>query len=468
MTDGGTEQGGAKGGSLWSLSGPIDRRSYTIAGGAVLLVQNVVIRLVATALYDDLWSVFDQYLTLYGLLESPFHEPVSGEVALSVAATSLPFTLLVIWLTVRRLNTFQVSRWWALLMVVPPTSLAVFLVLSVIPSTPRRQPRNAGDPPSDASLIPESAAGSAWFSVVATVPLAVLAAVVATQGLETYGWGLFVILPFWLGMASAILYGYRRDRTWAQSLGIGILANVMFGMLLLVLALEGLVCIIMAAPIGALLGAIGGITGYLLQSYFGLTKSIAAVVVLLAMVPFVMGIEGADSSEPAELLVESSVDIDAPPEVVWREVVAFDELPPPEDWLFSTGIAYPTHASIEGRGVGAIRRCEFSTGAFVEPITVWDKPKRLAFDVKRQPHPLEETSPWGAIEPPHLGSLFRSQRGAFRLHERAGGGTRLVGKTWYRQDIWPAAYWRSISSRIIHRIHMRVLRHIERVAEGAG
>jgi hypothetical protein len=176
---------------------------------------------------------------------------------------------------------------------------------------------------------------------------------------------------------------YRHDRTWAQSLGIGILANVMSGVLLLAFALEK-----------------------------------------------------ADSAEPAELLVESSVDIDAPPEVVWREVVAFDELPPPEDWLFSTGIAYPTHASIEGRGVGAVRRCEFSTGAFVEP--------------------------------PHIDSMFRSQRGAFRLYERADGGTRLVGKTWYRQEIWPAAHWRSMSNRIIHRIHMRVLRHIERVAEGAG
>ena len=455
------------GGSLWSLTGPIDRRSYTIAGGVVLLVQNVVIRLVAAATYDDLWSVFDQYFTFYGLLKHPFQEPVSGEVALVVAATSLPFALLVIWLTVRRLITFQASRWWALFMVVPPTSLVVFLVLSVIPSTSGRPRRNVGDSPPDASLIPESAAGSAWFAVVATVPLAVLAAVVATQGLETYGWGLFVILPFWLGMASAILYGYRHDRTWAQSLGIGILANVMFGVLLLVFALEGLVCIIMAAPIGALLGAVGGITGYLLQSYFGLTKSIAAVVVLLAMVPFVMGIEGADSTEPPELLVKSSVDIDAPPEVVWREVVAFDELPPPEDWLFSTGIAYPTDASIDGRGVGAVRRCEFSTGAFVEPITVWDKPRQLAFDVERQPHALEETSPWGAIEPPHIDSMFRSQRGAFRLHERADGGTRLVGKTWYRQEIWPAAYWRSISNRIIHRIHMRVLRHIERVSEAA-
>ena len=33
--------------------------------------------------------------------------------------------------------------------------------------------------------------------------------------------------------------------------------------------------------------------------------------------------------------------IDAPPETVWRHVVAFSELPAPEDWLFRIGIAYP-------------------------------------------------------------------------------------------------------------------------------
>jgi hypothetical protein len=40
------------------------------------------------------------------------------------------------------------------------------------------------------------------------------------------------------------------------------------------------------------------------------------------------------------------------------------------------------------------------------------------------------------------------------------GGTRLEGTTWYHHGLWPAAYWQLGSDAIIHRIHLRVLRHI--------
>lgn len=60
--------------------------------------------------------------------------------------------------------------------------------------------------------------------------------------------------------------------------------------------------------------------------------------------------------------------IAAPPEQVWPHVLDFPELPPPHQLVLLAGIAYPEGAHLEGRGVGAIRRCEFSTGAFVEPI----------------------------------------------------------------------------------------------------
>ena len=85
--------------------------------------------------------------------------------------------------------------------------------------------------------------------------------------------------------------------------------------------------------------------------------------------------------------------VNAPPEKVWNHVVTFSELPPAEDWLFSLGIACPTCVTIEGTGVGAIRHCNFTTGAFVEPITAWDEPNRLAFDVISQPPPMKELSP---------------------------------------------------------------------------
>jgi hypothetical protein len=119
-----------------------------------------------------------------------------------------------------------------------------------------------------------------------------------------------------------------------------------------------------------------------------------------------------------------------------------------------------------GATVGAMRRCEFSTGAFFEPITAWEPPARLAFDVRAQPLPMEEWSFYAKLRPPHLERSFRSLRGEFRLVALPGGRTRLEGRTWYALELAPAPYWRAWCDWIVHRIHARVLAHIARESTG--
>jgi len=163
--------------------------------------------------------------------------------------------------------------------------------------------------------------------------------------------------------------------------------------------------------------------------------------------------------------VVPSVVIDAPPEVVWRHVVSFRELPPPHEPLFRLGVAYPMRARIQGQGVGAVRRCEFSTGAFVEPITAWDAPRRLTFDVRDEPPPMRELSPWPVVHATHLDGYFRAVKGEFRLVPLPGGRTRLEGSTWYTLAIHPQGYWTLWANALVETIHHRVLVHIRRLAE---
>jgi len=149
-------------------------------------------------------------------------------------------------------------------------------------------------------------------------------------------------------------------------------------------------------------------------------------------------------------------------------VVAFSEIPAPQEWMFRAGIAYPIRAEMLGTGVGAERHCVFSTGAFVEPIQVWDEPRLLKFSVTSNPAPMEEWTPYSHIEPPHLHGFLESEGGQFLLTPLPNGGTRLEGTTWYKHGLWPAAYWRVWSDAIIHRIHLRVLLHIRDEAEAHG
>lgn len=118
-----------------------------------------------------------------------------------------------------------------------------------------------------------------------------------------------------------------------------------------------------------------------------------------------------------------------------------------------------------GKGVGAIRHCEFTTGRFVEPITVWEPPYRLGFAVKSQPPVMNELSPYPNIEPLHLEGYFENHRGEFLLERLPNGHTRLIGTTWYENHMWPQAYWQLWSDLLIHRIHLRVLNHIKAESE---
>jgi hypothetical protein len=178
-----------------------------------------------------------------------------------------------------------------------------------------------------------------------------------------------------------------------------------------------------------------------------------------------MGVEHAVQPVPPVYQVKSEIEVEAPPATVWKQVIAFTEIPEPREWIFRAGIAYPIRAEILGSGPGAERHCIFSTGAFVEPIQVWDEPNLLKFSVASNPPPMEEWTPYSKIDTPHLHGFLVSQGGQFLLTALPGNRTRLEGTTWYRHTLWPAAYWRLWSDYIIHRIHMRVLEHIKKAAE---
>jgi hypothetical protein len=224
----------------------------------------------------------------------------------------------------------------------------------------------------------------------------------------------------------------------------------------------------MAAPLAGATAALGAAMGWVAVLIAGHVSSPARTTPALVFLPIWM-IAEALAPQPATdetYSTSTTVVVDAPPEVVWEHVVAFPELPPPDDVWFDLGVAAPTGAVIEGEGVGAIRRCRFTTGEFVEPIEVWDPPHELGFGVLHQPQPMFEMTPWD-IHPPHLDGYFRSTRGRFLLEPLPGGRTRVTGQTFYELDIAPRAYWRLWADHLVHRIHLRVLRHVARIsAEG--
>jgi hypothetical protein len=285
-----------------------------------------------------------------------------------------------------------------------------------------------------------------------------------TVYLPRYGWILFLMLPFVLGFASSVIYAPKGDKPYWKCFLAALSTMVVLGGFILAVAIEGAICLVMAVPLAAPLVAIGALSGLTLtQQLNSNAAGIGLSALLFVSMPFFMGFEASQKSTPTVHQVVSTVEIDAPIETVWRNVVEFPQIDAEPEGILKLGFAYPINAKIEGEGIGAVRYCNFNTGPFVEPITVWQEPHLLAFDVKEQPAPMTELTPYEHLHAAHL-EYIRSQKGQFRLYEK-DGKTIVEGTTFYTHDIAPDFYWRIFSDEIIHQIHLRVLNHIKVVSE---
>lgn len=304
----------------------------------------------------------------------------------------------------------------------------------------------------------------------ATIQASLLSAAVAGVILfmfREYGLTIFLVNPLASGIYAAMVPRERPSGAW-RKIGEALLAAVIYtvvtSLFLLVVAIEGAVCLAMASPF--VLGCF--LAGFLMKSFLFKPARLLHSTKLFAFVAVNLLCGFAESSlghEDEMLLVRTSVRIQGTPAEVWDKVITFSRIPEPTEFLFRHGISYPIHATLDGTGVGAVRSCNFNTGSFVEPITAWKDHELLAFDVAEQPLPMRELSIWD-VDAPHLDDYFRSHRGQFALRPLGGDSTLLEGTTWYTIRVHPNAYWRLWSDRIIHAIHARVLEHIKRDVEG--
>ena len=455
---------------MWRWQGTVGRGTYATVGVSALAAKFLLDRWVAGAFFHREWVPWNYLFPLGPRVEWSAARAAGDPVfAATMMAMALPFIWLGVTLTVQRLRDAGQPVWLVVLFFVPVVNLLFLLLLCVIGTHPRAESKQAAPWPETKplnSFIPRSKFGAGAFAILVTALVGLVFTLFSTQALRMYGMGLFVAAPFCLGMFAVLVYSYHEPRSFGSCLAVSLTPLAILGVVLLAVAIEGLICILMAAPFAVGLAALGGTLGYSIQAGYWRAKEAPAMLsIVLLFTPSFIGVERLANAQPETFVVKSAIEVNAAPEAVWKEVVAFAEIPPPKELIFRAGIAYPIRAEISGHGAGAVRHCVFSTGAFVEPIEIWDEPRLLKFSVTENPAPMHEITPHANIEPPHLHGYFVSHQGQFLLTPLPGGRTRLEGTTWYSHTIWPETYWHLWSDYIIHRIHMRVLEHIRAVAE---
>jgi uncharacterized membrane protein YhaH (DUF805 family) len=445
-------------GFLFSTHGVVSRAAYLRCGIALAILKVLLEGLLLYLSTGHLHGPATYFLPT--AFPSPHAQQASSWLLWARLLLNLPFVWIALAMSVRRLRDAGLFPLFALLVLIPVVNILVIIGFCLAESKTGDVRQGLREP-----TRPAKRQSGTWLvAIVAGSLTGVLVVLIGVLVFSAYGLTAFIIAPILAGTVSAVVLGRQGGSSTSASLAAATLATLLGSSILLFIGFEGAICLLMALPLALAMAMLGSAIGLGIVECSGRKrKGSAQVWLVLLALPVLCGMD-ARISRPELRRVETQIEIDAPPEVVWKNVIAFPRLAEPQSLLFRSGVAYPISARIEGEGVGAVRYCEFSTGAFVEPITAWEAPKRLAFDVTEQPHPMREWSPY-SIHPPHLDGALKSERGQFLLEPLPGGRTRLTGHTWYRIEMFPQAYWQVWCDGIIHRIHQRVLVHIRAVCE---
>ncbi len=456
---------------LWfGLKEPVGRLPYILSGFGLMLVKYLCEAAMIFSFTDKFYQPWDFINPLISIRQKYFAPPAPDWLAWFVVLWSLPFLWIAVSMSVRRAVDAGRNAWLGLWVFVPLLNFFMMFYLCSPPSLPRRQLGRASD-----SLTRDPALGgnehepliehklsSALLGIATSAAICIAMVSVCVYLIQDYGAALFMGTPIIMGATSAYIYNRPHTRGVLASIMVAELSIFLSGLILLLFAFEGIICLLMLLPIAGGMAMLGALIGIMIASIQ--PQQSIMLLIPISFLPVLAGAEHAVRDLP-EYEVLTTIEIDASPEKVWPNVVGFSDLDDPPSWFFQLGIAFPKRATIIGSGVGAVRHCEFSTGPFVEPITVWDQPTRLAFDVRSQPAPMHELSPYRYVHPPHLDGYLRCKRGEFRLIGLDDGRTRLEGRTWYEYEIFPQSYWTLWTDMLIHRIHHRVLTHIKKLSE---
>ena len=112
------------------------------------------------------------------------------------------------------------------------------------------------------NILPDDDERRKWVAVVITIVIAGLLTILGIYGIGKYGIALFILTPLFIGASSTILYGLKMEITTREAWRIGRLTLGIFMLVLIMCAIEGVICIVMAIPIALLLTWIGCAIGW--------------------------------------------------------------------------------------------------------------------------------------------------------------------------------------------------------------
>ncbi|HLA63277.1 MAG TPA: hypothetical protein VK610_02540 [Rhodothermales bacterium] len=236
----------------------------------------------------------------------------------------------------------------------------------------------------------------------------------------------------------------------------------------LLLAWEGIICIVVWLPLFFVLGSVGGVIAGLVRRHGERPRPL--VLVSVAIIPFVLA--PLESRLPTPVMgrtVENTIVIEADPATVWAEIREVPAIAPGElgpSFAHRIGFPRPIEARLEGTGVGSVRYASFEGGVvFVERVTEWDEDRALAFTIDAGAVPPTTFDTHVAVGGPYFdvltGRYVIEPLGEHRVRLHLASTHRLSTRFNAYTRLWTDLFMRDIQQNILEVIRARAERGAE-------
>lgn len=218
------------------------------------------------------------------------------------------------------------------------------------------------------------------------------------------------LVPLVVGAITVGLAPAAQRRSWAYALGMPLVSCVLALAVIGALVLEAVICLVMALPIVALMGNLGGaLVCAVARRRAGRAEDTARATIIgvLLLAPYLGGaLESRFQPRDYPVTTETQIIIHASPAVVWQHVLRVPRIAAHErsfSLLFDLlGAPRPLEAMLDAEGQGGLRRGMFEHGlVFLERISAWEPQRRIAWAITVGDR-AAVPAPWSAIGAAHF------------------------------------------------------------------
>jgi hypothetical protein len=203
--------------------------------------------------------------------------------------------------------------------------------------------------------------------------------------LELMSVGFLFIMPFSMGILTMALAPDEWVQRARQRWLLPWLPVFSFALITLVLEIESFACWIMMLPLFMVFASIGGIFGQYLKSLFRKDNNVHVSFAIIF--PFlVASCENMIRPAPTLYTVNTRIDIEAPADTIWNNVLHVREISEAEDNSTLTnfmGFPRPVKGEFDKGAVGGSRKAFFTDGlTFDEVISEYIHRRKMSFTVR--------------------------------------------------------------------------------------